>query len=279
MRRGPLLMVIAALFFSAMVAAVKVAHRELEPLDIVAWRAVVAVPMALLLAGRTKLDLGNRRTFAYRALLGFFAMLCTTTAAEGLRVADLSLIAKLTPVLIGLLAPLVLGQREKVGALIWIALAGGLLGSALLIGPELAVGSTFGLWAVAGSFLSAGAQMSVRSLGRTEEPEAVVFWLQLALLFLAVAGLLIVDGRLPTLPSRAMVLPVVATGVFATIGQYFMTKAYQLDRATLVAGASYAGPIWGVLIDLTIFGTLPTVQALAGGALIIASGLVFLRRG
>jgi drug/metabolite transporter (DMT)-like permease len=58
-----------------------------------------------------------------------------------------------------------------------------------------------------------------------------------------------------------------------------MTKAYQHDRAAMIAGASYAGPIWGVLIDVVVFGSIPTLRMLAGGALIIASGMVFLRRG
>ena len=77
-----------------------------------------------------------------------------------------------------------------------------------------------------------------------------------------------------------MVWPsVIIAGITATLGQYFMAAAYQHDRAAIVAGASYATPIWGLLIDLVVFDTTPTVRAFAGGALIIASGLVFLRRG
>jgi drug/metabolite transporter (DMT)-like permease len=279
MRRGPLLMVVAAFFFTVMTAAAKVARDELSAVEVVAWRAIIAIPICLLLAGRTRLDVGNRRAFVIRSLLGYGGMVCFYTAAAGLSLADLSLIAKLQPVLVGLLAPALFGQVERVGKWVWVALAGGLIGSAILIGPELAIGSTFGLWAMAGSVLSAGAHLSVRALGKTEEPEAIVLWFQIALLLLAVSTTLVMEGRLPALPSAKMWPIVIVTGVCATLGQSFMTNAYRHDRAAMVAGAAYAGPIWGVLLDLLVFGHVPTPWVVLGGGLIITSGLVFLRRG
>lgn len=278
-RRGPLLMVVAAFFFSAMIAAVKLARRDLSALEVIAWRGAIALPLAYVAAGRGGLRLDNRRVFLVRVCLGFTAMICFYTAAKGLSVADLSLIAKLQPVVVGILAPLLLGRRERVGWLIWVAMAGGVVGSAVLIGPDLLVGSWYGLYAAVAALLSAGAHVSIRLLGRTERSTAVVFWFQAALIMLAVVATLVVDGRLPRVPAGDLWIPVLATGVFATLGQLAMTKAYQLDQATLVAGASYSGPLWAVLIDVLILDDLPTVTTVAGGALIILSGLAFLRRG
>ena len=121
MRRGALLMVVAAFFFSAMTAGAKLARNELTAVDLVAWRSLIAIPLAFFIARGTRLDLGNRRAFAFRSL--------------------------------------------------------------------------------------------------------------------------------------------------------------QHDRAAMVAGASYSGPIWGVLIDFLVFGTIPSLRVFAGGALSMAAGLVFLRRG
>jgi drug/metabolite transporter (DMT)-like permease len=272
-------MVVAAFFFTAQTAAAKVARVELDAIDIIAWRGIVAIPLALLLAGRSKLDVGHKGTFVLRALLGFFGIYCFFTAAGGLSVGDVALIGKMQPLLVGLLAPLIFGQSERVGPLAWLALIVGLCGAALLIGPQLSIGSTFGLWAFAGSILSAGSHLTIRSLGRTEEPVAMVLWFQVSLIVLSTGSLLLFSGRLPQTPSTEVWPAVAITAVTATLGQYFMAKAYQHDRAAIVAGASYAGPIWGLAIDLVIFDTAPPLRALAGGALIIAAGLAFLRRG
>jgi drug/metabolite transporter (DMT)-like permease len=273
------MMVVAAFFFAAMTASVKVARNELGPLDLTAWRAIIAIPLALLLAGRGRMDVGNRRIFLFRSVFGFFGVLCFNVAAAGLSVADLALIGKLQPLVVGLLAPMLLGKGEGASAAAWLALMGGLAGSAMLIGPDLTLGSTFGLWAMLGSMFSAGAHLSVRALGRTEEPTAVVLWFQISLLVLSLATLLLFEGRLPVVPTIEVWPSVVITGVASVAGQYFMTRAYQLDRAALVAGASYAGPIWALLIDLVVFRSVPTFVSLLGGALIVVSGIVFLRRG
>lgn len=271
-------MLLAAFFFTAMIASVKLARRELSALDVIAWRGAIALPLAYLTARRGGLGLDNRRVFVVRVSLGFAAMICFYTAAKGLSVADLTLIARLQPVAVGILAPLLLGKRERVGGVVWIAMAAGITGSAILIGPDLAVGSWAGLYAAGAACLSAGAHVSVRLLGRTERPTAVVFWFQAALLMLAVTAVLVVHHRPPAIPTGNLWIPVLATGVFATLGQLCMTKAYQLDRATLVAGASYSGPLWAVLLDILILGDPPSLTTIVGGALIILSGLAFLGR-
>jgi drug/metabolite transporter (DMT)-like permease len=277
MKRGPILMVIGTFCFACMIAAVRVARTELSAFEVIAWRAIIAMPLAFLLALRTGFHLDGKRLFAARSAFGFSAMVCFYGAAKGLSVADISLLGKLQPVLIGILAPMIWGQREKVGWLVWVALIGGLLGSFVLLGPSLAVGSMYGVYAVIGAVLSAGAHLAIRGLGKTDAPEAIVFWFQLSLVVLGSMTALIVDGHLPSLPSEGLWAPVAITGVSATLGQYFMTKAYTLDRAAIIAGASYAGPIWAVLIDLAVFDQAPSVAAAAGGSLIVLSGLVFVR--
>ena len=56
-----------------------------------------------------------------------------------------------------------------------------------------------------------------------------------------------------------------------------MTRAYQLDKASTVAAASYAGPLFAVVGDILFFAAWPDAWALGGGALIVLAGawLVF----
>lgn len=277
LRRGPVYMVFAALAFTLMISAVKVARAELSAAELIVWRTVVALPVVVALTrGRTR-RVHNRRVFALRAGLGFVAMTAFFGAIKGLSVADLSLIGKLQPVLVAIGAGVFLGRAERVGPKVWGALAVGLFGCGLLIGPELAVGSTWGLLALLAAVASAGAHICLRTLGATEDPRALVLWFQLALLPLGVGYVVATQGDLPRIPTGPMLPAVLAAGLCATAGQLLLTKAYALDRAANVAGASYAGPVWAVIVDVLAFGVWPTWSAVFGGLLVVGAGLALVR--
>ena len=124
-RQGPLLMVLAGVAFTAMVACVKTVRAELDALEIVAWRGAIAIPLAFaLLRGASPWPV-NRRALGIRVGAGFLAMTCFYTAAQGLSVADLSLLGRIQPVLIAIAAPLVL--RERLDPRVWLLLAAGVV--------------------------------------------------------------------------------------------------------------------------------------------------------
>lgn len=271
-------MVLATLMFSIMVATVKVTRQELTAFEVIAWRSVVALPVTFALAHKVGVRIHDRRTMALRGVLGFGAMTCFFTAAKGLALADLSIIVKLQPILIALFAPLVLGRSERSGPIIWVVLAIGLAGSGLLIGPELALGGTYGLWALGAAFFSALAHTTIRALGRTDHPLAVVFWFQIITLVLAVPAYVAVEGSAMPLPPTDLMPYLVGTGLAATAGQVFMTHAYRLEKASVIAAASYAAPLWAALIDLVIFDVVPSGVALGGGAMVVGAGLLLVFR-
>lgn len=281
LHRGPLLMVLAELSFTLMIAAVKVARDELSPAELIFWRSAVVLPTTAFLVRRHGFRLTNRRVLVLRAILGFVAMIAFYTAARGLALADLSLIGKLRPILIALTAGVLLGQAERATGRIWGSLLVGLTGCALIVGPELSVGASAGLWALLAALASAGAHMCLRILGRTDHPSVQVFYFQVLLVPLALLAVGVTQAGLPRLPSLAMAPYVVAVGLFATAGQLLLTKAYSMDTAARVAGAAYTGPLWAALLDVVVFAVYPSWTAVAGGALVVGAGLALTlsRRG
>lgn len=272
-RRGPLYMIVAGGFFTVMVASVKVARADLGAVDIVLYRACVSTPVAFLLAAPSGLVVRRPALLLLRSLLGFGAMTCFFTAAGGLAIADLQLIGKLQPIGVAVLAPWLLGAGERSPTTLWIVLGGGLAGSVLLLGPDLAVGSLSGLWALAATGFSATAHLLVRRLGRTEAVSTQVFWFQLATLALAFLVVGARDGTLPSMPPAGLWAPLVVCGLATVAGQASMTKAYSLDRASTVAAASYLTPLFGVAADVLAFGSWPRAHAWLGGLLVMGSGL------
>lgn len=274
LRRGPVLMALAALVFTVMVALVKVVRTELAATDIIVWRSLVGVPLALLgLRGLSPLPV-SRKTLTARILLGFAAMICFFTAAKGLALADHSLISKVQPLLVAVVAPWILGADERPDPRIWSALLLGLVGCVVLLAPELQGGSVWGLWAVAAAVFSAGAHTCLRALGRTDHPAVVVLWFQLGIVPLSLLLHVATTGASPALPDTDLWLPIAGIGACAVLGQTLMTRAYQLDRAALVAGAAYTAPLWAVAGDAIWWGLAPAWTTMVGGAVIVLAGII-----
>lgn len=266
-------MVVASGAFTAMLGFVKVARAELPAAEVMTYRAVLGLPLVWLFARRRGLGIERRGVLVARVLFGFGAMFCFFTAAKGLRVADLSLITKLQPLLVALIAPLALGAAERGSRGTWIALCCGLVGCAILLAPQLDVGLVYGLWAVAAAVLSACAHTCLRKLGRTEDPLTIVFWFLVGLSALSFLVTVIGEGGLPALPPPRLWPVLLGCAAAASVGQVLLTLAYRADPAPLVAAASYTAPVWALLLDLVWFDLTPSRQALLGGALIVGAGL------
>lgn len=270
---------LAALCFTVMLALVKLCRADMGAYDIVLWRGLAAVPMAAIGLRGAGLRVRNGRVLGLRCLFGFVGMGLYFTATKGLSVADLSLLSRLQPMVIAVAAPFVLGDDERPPAGVWWVMGLGLVGCALIIGPDLRVGAVAGLIALGGMLASAAAHLTLRRLGTTEHPGTVVFWFQLSSSMLALPVGLATSGHWPTLPTAALWPVVLGVGVTATLGQQLMTRAYKAERAAAVAAADYSAPVWAVLLDLVLFRSLPEPLALVGGALVVGSGLwLVLRR-
>lgn len=279
--RGVLWMVAATATLTAMASLVKIARQDLgyAPLELMLWRSLFSVPVALaVVRGRWRIT--GLRWMASRCLFGFGAMFSWFTAARGLPVGELAVLVRLQPVLIGLLAPLLLGRSELGGLTLWGAVALGLSGSLLLLAPDLqgAAGSehtTHALWGISAAVCSAVAHTSLRGLGATDDPRAVVFWFQNVVL-VACAVLLWATGSGLRWPVGTEWAVLVAIGLLAVAGQLMMTRAYQVETAARVSAATYVGPLLGFCADLVVFSLVPGWHALGGAALVIGAGFVLL---
>ena len=272
-------MIFAGLCFALMLASVKLVRAELSTLEVLYWRGLVAAPLSLLPTLGRSLRIHNRRLMAGRVFFGMCAMWCYYTAARIVPLADLSLITRLQPVVVALLAPIFLGAKERSGRRLWGLLVLGIAGCAILLGPQLALGMTGVLWMLGALLSGGGAHIALRGLGATEDSRVVVFWTQVIITSCVVALLLLTAGALPALPSTPLVLPLMSIGLLATAGQLLLTRAYALDRASVVAASSNVMPVWAIILDLAVFAIPPSWPVLVGGALILAAsfGLIFSR--
>ena len=120
--------------------------------------------------------------------------------------------------------------REHVGARRWTATLVGFCGALVILRPGVGAFSGASLVALASAVAMAAAQLSVKSLSRTEHPNAIV----------AIMGLLMTPMSLPPAvfvwvwPSASTFLWLLLMGLAATIGQVFLVRAMQTADASAV---------------------------------------------
>lgn len=273
LRRGPLLMTLAAMAFTAMLSFMKLARTEIDSLDVLFWRGVTAMPLAFLLCVNVGFRAYRPGLILLRASLGSLVVFLVAYAAKGLAVADMALLFRMQPIVVAILAPLALGQGERAGRAIWLVLFVSMIGVILILAPSVAVGSQYGLAALAAGVASACAHVTLRALMRTDDPRIVVFYFQLLTIPVAVIALYLQSGRLPAIPPTGVLAPVLGVGVMGMLGQILMTYAYRADRAAVVAAASYSAVLFAALVDIVFFLDIPGLNVWIGGAIIVAAGI------
>jgi drug/metabolite transporter (DMT)-like permease len=113
-----------------------------------------------------------------------------------------------------------------------------------------------------------------RVLVRKNTGESLIFW---------TTGLIAVGAGLLAQPDWVAVAPthwplIAALAVTGFIGLLAITEAFRGGQASVVAPLEYTALAWGVALDWLLWRTVPDHFTLLGGAIIIGSGLVLLRR-
>ena len=275
--RAATAMLVAVALFALMDAGLKLLSPHYPPLQVAALRGAAALPLVLAWSLLTVGVRGLLRVhWPLHLLRGVLGVAMMAGFVYGLRTLPLSTAYAITfvaPLLVTAMAVPFL--REKVGPRRWTAIAIGLVGVLVVLRPTGEGMFTLAGMAVLGAAVCyAAAAITVRLLAQRDSTQAMVFWL---MLILAVgAGAL--SFREWT-PIRAQDWWIVAgIGITGTLAQVALTEAFRVGEASLVAPLEYTALLWGVLLDLALWRTLPDGVTWIGAAIIIASGLYLMKR-
>jgi len=276
--RGIVSMLLAVAVFSLMDAQLKLLAGHYGPMQVAFLRGVASLPFVLLpvvVRGRIRrLKPVNVRLHLLRGLLSVLMLGSFIYAVRESSLATTYSIFMCAPLVVAALSVPLL--REKVSRAQWVAIAVGLGGVLLMIAPRgrgewVSVGALAAVVAVATYSLAA---VSIRFLSRTDTTESMVFWFSV-LLSLG-AGLLAIPGWVPLLAAHWPLI--LGIGLTGAIGQHFITEAFRRAPAAVVVPFEYTALLWGVVLDLAIWGVLPGSVTLAGGAIVVAAGLYLMAR-
>jgi len=76
------------------------------------------------------------------------------------------------------------------------------------------------------------------------------------------------------MPSGITWVYILGMGLFATLAQVYMTKAYGESQAGIIGAVSYTSIVFSILIGLMLGDTFPDIYMLFGIFLIVSSGLL-----
>lgn len=287
---------VSAVFLFTVMLALSKAYKSYPLAVIIFYRSFFALAVLVVwLAWRGKFPraIYTQRLPAHlvRAIAGIGSMFFMFGAYQLLPMADATALSYVQPLLVALFAGIVLGERLtglRIGAI--LAGFGGVLtmlwhhlGAGSAANPDHIAGA---ILSIMGAILVAVAFIQIRRLTETEDSGAITFYFQFttSCAALAVLGAALVwpssfpfagwvQAQAWVWPSLADAAPLIMIGILGGIGQIMLTEGFRYSPASVLAAFDYTGLIWAVAIGFVIFAETPTLNVLAGAAIVIGAGL------
>ncbi len=272
---GAAYMALASLCFTIMNLLIREAASELDPLQIAFLRNIFALIAMLPWLWHVGFDglrtkrLGLQLT---RGVISFIAMALWFTSVTVLPLAEAVALNFTLPLFVTAGAALFLAER--VGMRRWAATAIGFLGTLVILRPGFEVVTLVSMLPIFAALAMATTSLIVKSLSGTENPNAIVFYMNLMLTPISLVPALFVWRW----PSWYVLGLTVALGVLAMIAHMFFTRAYRHADASAIMPFEYLRLPLIAAAAYLLYTEIPDSWTWAGAAIIIGSALYIAHR-
>ncbi len=274
-RVGIALVSLATLCFALLDATAKWLVQDLPVVQVVWLRfATHVVLMTLLLAPVHGLHLVRMHSVRQHLLRS--AMLASMTALnfwalQYLQLAETGAMQFSVPILIALLSAWWLGER--LSAPRWAAIVGGFAGVLLVIRPGSAAFHPAILLSALNALLYAAFNLLTRRMAANESPQAMQL-ISAAGAALVLAPFALWQWQAPAGPLAWSL--VALCGLMGGLGHLCVAMAHRYASAAVLGPFLYQQILYMVLWGWLVFGQVPDAFVVAGGLVVVASGLVLL---
>lgn len=278
-------MIGASFCFAIMGVFVKILSSTLGVLEITFLRNIFGV--VIIGATLYKLPLkgkgGKPFLLFFRGFMGFVSLLAFFYNIAHIPLADAMTFSKTSPIFTAIIAFFIF--KEKLSLFGWAAIFLGFFGVVLIMQPDLSIGlKTTDIMGILSGLGAALAYTSVKELKKYYDTRAVV----LSFMIIGSVGplFLILFNEIfkfqgfedffgkPTFPVGISWLYIVLMGIFATLAQVFMTRAYGAAKAGIAAAASYADIVFAGIFSAVLWHVYPNMLGLFGIIFVITSGVL-----
>lgn len=276
-------MLLGAAFFATMGVCIKFASAHFNSAELVFYRGAIGIVFLGAIARQQKVSLRTRYPgmHIWRAVIGTLSLSAWFYAIAHLPLATAMTLNYMSSVWVAafLVGGTLIHWQPQEGKSPWsqgplaLTVIAGFAGVVMLLRPTMEQNHFFaGLIGLLSGFVAAFAYMQVMALGRVGEPETrTVFYFAIGTLVAGAIGMGFAGVSEWDWQFAVWLIPV---GVFASLGQLCMTRAYSQGATLVVANLQYSGIVFAALYSLFLFGDDIPVLGWAGMALIVASGIV-----
>ncbi|MDA5557323.1 DMT family transporter [Shimia sp. MMG029] len=288
---GPLSALIAVIFFSINDATIKFLSGDYALHQIILIRSLIGLAILLAIIVPLQGGFGVLRTkrLGMHMLRGFCVVAANTLFFLGLSVlplADAVAVFFVSPLLITAFSALLLG--EKIGPRRLLAVSLGMVGVLIMVRPGAEGFNAALLMPILAAVAYALLHVLTRKIGSTESAATMSVYIQLVFVVVsATVGATLghgtwehKGGEMLQFLLRAWHTPdagdwpfLVFLGIASAGGGFFISQAYRLSEASLIAPLEYVAMPIAVLAGIFIFGEWPAPATWLGMVLIIGSGL------
>jgi len=285
--KGVQYMLLASFTFAIMGAFAKLASQHMSSLEVVFFRniaGVVLVGLAVLKKPMQHVG-GKPLLLFFRGFMGFVALLAFFYNIAHISLGDAMTYSKTSPIFTAIFAWLFL--QEKLSLRAWGAVFIGFVGIVFITQPSGVGLSKYDMLGIFSGVGAALAYTSVRELKQYYDTRAIV----LSFMGVGTIGPVVLFLLSPyvheseldfmfarfVMPEGIVWLYVIAMGVFATISQVLMTKAYGETKAGIVGAVSYTNILFSICVGVMLGDALPSAMTTFGIVLIVLAGVLVAR--
>jgi len=284
LNKGVKYMLIASFTFAIMGAFAKLSSEYMSSLEVVFFRNIAGVILiGIAVMKKPMVHKGGKPWLLFfRGFMGFSALLAFFYNIAHIPLGDAMTFSKTSPIFTAIFAWMFLNEKLSIKA--WGAIGIGFIGILLITQPT---GLGFSKYDLLGIFSGIGAALaytSIRELKNYYDTRAIV------LSFMGVGTvapiLLFIISPYIDMPELDFILGefvmpqgivwfyVLGMGIFATISQLLMTKAYGETKAGIVGAVSYSNIVFSIIVGVMLGDSLPNMITICGICLIVFAGII-----
>lgn len=265
-------MLLSAASFSMMQIFVASTAATIPLFEQLFFRNLVATFVAYMALRNKKVKIfgkkENQTRLFSRAFFGYLGMITTFYASGNGNQGDVSTILKMSPFIVTFLAFLFL--KEKITKYQIIGLLVAFLGATFVANPQFNSNIFPIIVAMLAAIFAGIAYTMVASLKGREVPEVIIFYFSF---FSTVVTLPLMLMNM-VMPSLLEIVLLVCIGIFAALGQIFLTYSYAYEKASKVSIYNYSGIIFSMLFGYLFLGQVVQWNSIVGGCLVIIAGCI-----
>ncbi|MFO0989679.1 MAG: DMT family transporter [Alphaproteobacteria bacterium] len=270
-------MLTACVLFAIMTGLVRqVSDSGMHPWEVAFFRnlfGLLVMAPWIARAGIAGLRTARLPLYTLRAFVGMVSMLCWFWSVALMPITEATALGFTAPFFVTILAAVIL--KEVVRLRRWAAVIVGFVGALVILRPGFsdlpALGAAVALGAAA---TQAASTIMIKTLSRTESPNAIVAYMTIYLTPMSLVPALFVWAT----PSWEQIGWMFLVGLFGTAAHLCYTRALKAADASAIVPVDFARLVFVAIIGMVFFSQIPSVWTWIGAAVIFASGIYVIRR-